>query len=90
MHKIIITGAIALTIFGAATLVSRRADAGPAADWSLRAAIENLHPVDTVACHRSDRRDGHRCGHVVPRTDNPAVRLDESGLPDSRRRFSRW
>jgi hypothetical protein len=91
MHRIIKSAVIALTLVGAGTLTSHRADAGPAAHQGLRATIESLDPIDAVACRRGDRQSGHHCARVVPRTDNLATsRLDEAGQPDSRRRFSRW
>jgi hypothetical protein len=87
VHPIIKSAAIALTLVGIGTLISHRADAGPALDHALRAAIASLNPVDAIACRRGDRRNGHHC--FIPRTDNQASRLDEAGQPDSRRRFSR-
>jgi hypothetical protein len=93
MHKIIMSGAIALTVVGTGALMANRADAGPMADQGLHAAADSLDQIDTVICRRHERydRDRHSCGHVVPHPDvSSAVRLDESGLPDSRRRITRW
>jgi hypothetical protein len=90
MQKVIKSAAIALTLVGAGALTSYRADAGPATDQGLSAAIAGLGPVDTIACRRSDRQNGYHCGCVIPRADNQASRLDEAGQPDSRRRFGRW
>jgi hypothetical protein len=90
MHPIIKFATIALTLVGTGTLISHRADAGPALDHGLRAALASLNPVDTIACRRGDRQNGHHCGRVIPRTDNQASRLDEAGQLESRRRFSRW
>jgi hypothetical protein len=84
MNKMTMSGAIVSAIAG--TLMSSHANAGPIAGHGLRLAIE--HPL-YVAC-RSHGHHASTCEHVVRHTDNPTVRLDESGSPDSRRRFSRW
>jgi hypothetical protein len=64
-----------------------RAPAAPLPDQTLRHAAGRV--VDAVACRR---HVGHRhhCAPAAPADSSSAGRLDASGLPDSRRRFSRW
>ena len=87
MQRLVMSGAIALVFVGAGTLVSTSAGAGRIAD--LRATADSLTSVETVACKRHGRDHCH--GAPVASVErNSGVRLDEAGLPDSRRRFSRW
>ena len=92
MHKVITSAALALALAAAGQLWSDRADAAAVAAQAVRAAGESVNLAAAVACRRHGRtRDRYHCGHAPQQTDaSSAGRTDPSGLPDSRRRFSRW
>jgi hypothetical protein len=96
MHKTVLTGAMALAVFGAGTLIAGSAAAAP---QGLRPAIESLNPLDTVA---SCWRNGHyvrHCGHApreqstrdqAPQEFGSAERKVRADAPVPHRYFSRW
>lgn len=71
----------------AGELLCDRTQAAPLPDRTLRRAADSV--VDAVACRRHAGHR-HRCAPAAPADLSSAGRLDASGLPDSRRRFSRW